>query len=401
VPRNTQTISIFLASPSDVSAERDLVSQVVAEWNQIHSRSHGVYFEILRWETNVSAGFGDDAQQVVSSQVGDDYDALIAIFWARVGTETPRSQSGSIEEYERALSRHAAGEQVEIAFFFKDAPVSLKEIDFLQAQAVDDLKARLHQDGALFKEFIDMSGLRYEVNLLLDRLSRRFNRDSRGSERVAPSISNPTSDVTDRQAVDAAPADVHLNEEIGFIDISESMTTHSSIATEFLSEMTSRLNSMTQETSEVSSTLEELGKLGAAQPHVVKPLIARITNGMDGFSDFLETRGSEYAEHSLGVAEDARSLIDLARDFQTSDASLGEFEGNLAILLGTMDEGLKSMGGMLDSTEGLPRMTVAFNHSRRRLANNLKQYIADSQSARNVVQKALDEIRTLRGSGAA
>jgi hypothetical protein len=60
MPRQTTAISILLASPFDVVFERNLISQLVADWNNIRGRNGGVFLDLLKFETSVAAGFGDD-----------------------------------------------------------------------------------------------------------------------------------------------------------------------------------------------------------------------------------------------------------------------------------------------------------------------------------------------------
>lgn len=386
MPRDTRTISIFLASPGDVAREREVIAQTIDEWNQIRGRDRSTHFELLRWERSVSAGFAEDGQQVVTQQIGDNFDALIGVFWTRIGTATPRAESGTVEEYERALARRGNGENVEVAFFFKDAPVSLKALDLGQAQAVQGFKKRLESDGGLYKEFTDETVLRFEVNLLLDRLARDFGRNGEhesSGQQPAPADSPPLTSNVDR------------SDELGFLDVSESLENHSAKAQSFLSEMVAQLDQMTSTNQVVTSEMEELAKLGNSGPAVMRPLIARVTEGMNTFSEFMERTLPEYSFHSRGIADDTRALIDLSRDFETPDADIKQMEQNLVELMTAMDENYVSIEGVLDSTEGLQRMTVAFNHARRRLATNLRAYLEDLRSTRDVVATALQELRGL------
>jgi hypothetical protein len=122
VPRTISVITVFIASPADVLREKDIVSAQIAEWNARHGKDNSINFDVVRWETSVSAGFGSDGQDVINSQVGDQYDVLIGLFWARYGSATPRASSGTVEEYRRAFERYRSGEDVDIAFLLKGFP---------------------------------------------------------------------------------------------------------------------------------------------------------------------------------------------------------------------------------------------------------------------------------------
>ena len=92
----------------------------------------------------------------------------------------------------------------------------------------------------------------------------------------------------------------------------------------------------------------------------------------------------------------ARYLIDLARDFEPDADSINIMETNLLTLLSAMDDNCDSMESLLYSTEGLHRMTVPFNHARKRLACNLRSYLSKHKSSREVVREAVKEVASLR-----
>ena len=46
---------------------------------------------------------GSDPQQIINSQVSDEYDIFIGILWTRFGTPTERAGSGTEEEFSWSL----------------------------------------------------------------------------------------------------------------------------------------------------------------------------------------------------------------------------------------------------------------------------------------------------------
>src|ERR1035437_7780621 len=92
------TLQAFVSSPSDVSEERAMLEDIVHELNLTWSKTLGMSIELVKWETHVTPGVGQDPQQVINSQIGDDYDIFIGIMWACFGTETGRFGSGTEEE---------------------------------------------------------------------------------------------------------------------------------------------------------------------------------------------------------------------------------------------------------------------------------------------------------------
>src|SRR5687767_2232153 len=92
-------LRIFVASPGDVSQERDIVSVVVQELRRTIGDIRGVELETVRWETHAWPDIGEDAQDVINSQIGE-YDVLVGVMWKRFGTPTKRAKSGTGEEFE-------------------------------------------------------------------------------------------------------------------------------------------------------------------------------------------------------------------------------------------------------------------------------------------------------------
>lgn len=81
-----EKLKIFLASPGDVSTERNHVVKVVEEINRTVAPDKGVVLEVIRSE-NAYPGYGKDGQAIINEQIGkmSDYVLFIGIMWNRVG----------------------------------------------------------------------------------------------------------------------------------------------------------------------------------------------------------------------------------------------------------------------------------------------------------------------------
>ena len=118
-------IRVFVASPSDVQRERDLLLGIINELNRTCDSLLGqamVRLELLRWETNTFPDVGR-AQALITEQIGD-YDIFIGILWKRLGTPTGTAASGTIEEYETAYGRWQETGRPHICFYFNRAASS-------------------------------------------------------------------------------------------------------------------------------------------------------------------------------------------------------------------------------------------------------------------------------------
>jgi hypothetical protein len=86
MPRTETILRVFVASPSDVIEERQLLEEVVKELNLTWSKNLGIRLELVKWETHAFPGIGDDPQAVINTEIGDDYDIFIGIMWTRFGS---------------------------------------------------------------------------------------------------------------------------------------------------------------------------------------------------------------------------------------------------------------------------------------------------------------------------
>lgn len=144
-----RVVKVFLASPMDVMAERQIFMQMLERINASIGRSLHLEYRVLSWEHDVIPDKGDDAQDVVNNQVELDYDIFVSIFRDRIGTPTGRAASGTIEEYERALVYRCANPDLKFMCYFLKSEKEESQIR--------ELKARMDADGVLFTETEDIA----------------------------------------------------------------------------------------------------------------------------------------------------------------------------------------------------------------------------------------------------
>lgn len=146
MPSQSTTYKLFIASPSDVQEERQIVRDVVLDWNASFADSTEAMIHAIGWETHSFPDSGDSPQAILNRQLLRDVDILVAIFWSRVGTATPDALSGTVEE----INRHTATHKPAMIYFSeKDFP---QGADLDQVRAVRELRSSL-QHGALIDTF--------------------------------------------------------------------------------------------------------------------------------------------------------------------------------------------------------------------------------------------------------
>ncbi len=128
---------VLFSAPSDVTDEIEAARRVADEWNRTHGRSKSSLVIIKHWSTDSYPASGKP-QEVLNNQLLRNADIVVAVFWARAGTPTCESDSGTLEEIERQI---AAGKHVMV--YFLDKPINPSKLDMDQAAQVQTIKTRL------------------------------------------------------------------------------------------------------------------------------------------------------------------------------------------------------------------------------------------------------------------
>ncbi len=96
-----ERVRVMVASASDVSRERDHVSDLAEELNRGVAKQQGLVVEVVRWESHSLPELGRP-QQIIFDQMGP-IDIVVLIMWQRFGTPTGVAASGTEEEFDWAL----------------------------------------------------------------------------------------------------------------------------------------------------------------------------------------------------------------------------------------------------------------------------------------------------------
>lgn len=147
MPYQATVIPIMIASPGDVYEEREVIREVVHNWNYINSAKTKVMLIPAGWETHTAPELGTRPQELINKRVLKDCDLLIGVFWTRLGTPTGKSESGTVEEIEEHIK---AGKPAMI--YFSSKPAAPESIDAKQYGALKAFKERCRELG-LVEEF--------------------------------------------------------------------------------------------------------------------------------------------------------------------------------------------------------------------------------------------------------
>lgn len=165
-PNVIQEYHVFLASPGDMSPERQQIRAFFDEHNKTTAGPLGIHFTVIDWENYSSAGVGRP-QDLITRQTLEKFRPslalVICLMGSRFGSPTGVAESGTEEEYNWALKAREEGGWPEVKWFFKhmtsiEMPTNpenmLKAVE--QWKKVLAFKKRLEEPGqaqAYYKEF--------------------------------------------------------------------------------------------------------------------------------------------------------------------------------------------------------------------------------------------------------
>lgn len=157
---NSNVYQVMIASPGDVATERNIIRQIIAEWNDINSFVRKKVFLPVGWETHSSPEMGSHPQEILNKKMLKNCDLLVGVFGTKVGTKTLKYPSGTIEEIEEHLK---AGKPA-MLYFYKFEEGNKPE-DFDEVQYEKLLKYQKScQDRGLYESYTNSNNFREKFN---------------------------------------------------------------------------------------------------------------------------------------------------------------------------------------------------------------------------------------------
>ena len=392
--RTESVLSIFLASPSDVTNERNRLADAIYEWNKTWARNLGVRLEVIRWEDEAYPGVGVDAQDVINQQLPQDYDLFVGIMWSRFGTPTTRAGSGTAEEFDRALQMNRLGlDKPNILFYFKDTPIPPSKIDSDQLMKLQSFKQRLKNEGILHWEFADSDQFEKLVTLHLTRCVQSWRHVQRSATEILTSSSDSTKA---EQSGMTVQSEVTSDEDDGLLDLIETFEERIGEVTNIVSRLSDAQNELASKTVQGTAELQALyAAPEGATAKQARRLIAKVADEMTQFAARTEAEIPLFRtamNDSVAALTKAATLSVAFGSEQTQTARTAALA-----LLSSLPIARESMIGFKATTVALPRITKELNQAKRKQESVVDSLIAEFESAERLVTEAISVMDTLLG----
>lgn len=388
-------LEVFIASPGDVGPEREVLENVVSEFNLTWGDKHRVRLEILKWETHSRPAIGEDAQDVINRQIGDEYDIFLGIMWGRFGTATARADSGTEEEFQRAYDRLNNGDRVQIMFYFKDAGIPPSKLDGEQIAKVQTFKKKIADEyGGLYYQFESTDDFQTKARIHLSKVVQDWLDSNSGaieSKTVAKTVEleaeeyNPLANLS---ALDASDV------EEGVIELVDRGTEAMDEVIEIVNRMalatTDLGDKFTQRTAEAKAISQKNDRKSA------KRVANNAANDIEVFVKRMSVEIPEFYKQNAIFTESFSSVALIAEKERNEDEEDVEAALN----------GMQAYRNAIDSSSGnliefrkvlseLPRATTQFNQARRRAVAIMDDLLTQLRMASSQAKDIEDLLRRL------
>ncbi|HEY7319708.1 MAG TPA: TIR domain-containing protein [Candidatus Binatia bacterium] len=206
---HVQRIRVFVSSPNDVKAERDLLDGVVDEINRTMGDAGSFVLQLFKWERNVIPQIDQTPQGVIDNQM-PDCDVYLGILRTRFGTPTGNYGSGTEQEFRAALERFNSQGKPWISFYFYNGPVELKTREEReQYDKVCEFRDELERKGVVGRykrtrgsrdAFVEQ--VRSNLIKLVQQFANEAEKDDQLREEVAPVATSPVESTINSDAMD-------------------------------------------------------------------------------------------------------------------------------------------------------------------------------------------------------
>ncbi|WP_419487716.1 hypothetical protein [Chryseobacterium bernardetii] len=402
--KKVNVLRIFLASPGDVKAEREMIFALKEDLDLLIGKDKNIKFEIVNWERNTYPGKGIDAQYVINEQINGEYDVFIGIFWQRFGTPTSRYESGTLEEYENAKKKYENDkENTHIMMYFKtEGNPNIYDIDIEQLKKVKSFKDRISkEDGVLYFEFEKTEDLKNLAQINLANLVRdKFSKKKR-NVRKSPSQKNVSSltkevdvDKYELLAMKIDKGDYNIEFENFLEDIEKTNSFLSDLASS-TNKLTLVMNFLTTKTSERTKQLNRINNIKDERLRLIKAkkVSNEYANDLDKYSEDFETLLPEFRESISNSIQSYSEIIYKTINSNSFDENnKNELLGNLPIFISSVETAIEGTADFLDTfTKTNTHLTSKYSTAKRRAELATNNVFKELIRTKKLLKQLLDD----------
>lgn len=368
--------SIFVSSPKDLEAERFELTNIIKELNLSYSERQSINLELIKWETHSAPGITENyTQDIINKDIGDNYDIFIGMLWQRFGTKTPTANSGTEEEFLRAMNRFKNGDKIQILFYFKTTPpISLEQINLEELSKINAFKEKLKKNKIFYSSFNSMeelqANLRIHIPRRIDDLIVLNNSDNKIKD-------FNESENLPKTSTESSTKALNLEEDYGIIDYIfqfEDCLTASNIAIVNISESTKIVG---EDLIEKTKEVEKISQHTNRNKNAIIDYFKRLAKSLNSFSDRLELETPNFYnnfEDAINAGLKYLNLLDQDNILENYENIQDNYQ-SITELKKAIPTAIDGMKFLYEEIKKIPNIQSDLNKSKRRLIIKLEDLI--------------------------
>ncbi len=330
---------------------------------------------------------GTYSQNVINRQIGDSYDVFLGIMWSRFGTPTPSAQSGTEEEYDRAILRNDSGDFLNVSFFFKTSDIPMDKIDGDQISKILRFKEKISNAGCFYREFRDENQFVRGLNILFDHIATHVGDypvfDSAKSEIRVQNFPPDTG------APNLVRSESSTFEEPGLFDLNDKLELSTEAFVTLLAEWAGEIQILGNAMSEATDQMNELSKYGQPDQKLLRENVSNVSLKFDDFSNFCDSKIDELDEVMNNFSTSMQSLIEVSSDFNNDDNDIDDALVSVNSLIDGSSGAHRSGSEFMITISNLPRLSKQFNNARSRVVRCQKNFL-------DLIEQNISEFESIR-----
>lgn len=347
MPQTISLYKLFLASPSDVKEERLIVENVINDFNNTYSSQLNARIELCSWEKSSYPSVGEYPQAVINSQIGDEYDIFLGILWTRFGSKTLNYESGTEEEFYRALERSQQAGKVHIMMYFNIEGVPLDSLDIEQYSKVRAFQKQIAELGCYYFTYVSSENFKNDLRAHLYKVIENWNVNSKPLT-TQVNLSN--------LPVIIEPIEDEVS-ELGLLEFQDILNTKSAEAVKSLNEITVSTIWIGEQISESAQKLNMINEQKPVnQIQLARAVINTSAKAMNQYAMKIEQPIQNWIISFEEIVGAFKGLLQVS-DNIIPEESWQENKEALRLLLSNVDSSYGQLVEFYKSVKGLPKMT--------------------------------------------
>lgn len=367
--KNITQYSLFISSPQDLETERSEISNIINEINLTYSSRKSVNLDVIKWETHSAPGITDTyTQNLINNDLGNEYDVFIGMLWQKFGTKTEIANSGTEEEFLKAVERYKNGDKIQILFYFKTTPpVSLDHLNLDELNKIKKFKEYLKENNILYWSFNTLedlqTNLRLHIPKRIDELIIKNNSSTENNNTLNNLVKN------DRKNV--------LDDDIGYFDYIfqfEDSLEDSTIALTNISESTKKIG---EDLTEKANEMTRISKYPNPNRNIILEYFKRTSKTINSYSDKIEIEIPNFYnnfEDAINIGLKYLNSIDKYNINENVDNIKNNYE-QIKELKSSIPHAIEGMNVFYEEAKDLPNIQTDLNKAKRRLLIKLEDLI--------------------------